>query len=230
MSIARHTPTFSLDPGTYAFVQQLESQGSPPLETLSPTEARAVLSRLQAGHVTTIPAEIEDRMIPGGPTGQVSIRIVRPSGISGILPVVLYFHGGGWVLGDKDTHDRLIRELSAGAQAAVVFVEYSRSPEAHYPVAIEQDYAVATWIAAHGREVGLDASRLVVAGDSVGGNMVAAMTLLAKERGGPQFALQILFYPVTNAQFDTSSFREFADGPWLTRSATQWFWDSYAPD
>ncbi|WP_258879042.1 alpha/beta hydrolase [Paraburkholderia sp. BL6669N2] len=142
----------------------------------------------------------------------------------------MYFHGGGWVLGDTSTHDRLIREIANGANAAVVFVDYDRSPEAQYPVPIEQAYAATEYVARHGRELGVDSSRMAVAGDSVGGNMTAAVTLLAKERRGPQLRYQVLFYPVTDANFDDASYKEFAEGPWLTRAAMQWFWNAYAPN
>jgi acetyl esterase len=144
--------------------------------------------------------------------------------------VVLYFHGGGWVLGDKETHDRLVRELATGAQATVVFVANTPAPEARYPVAIEQAYAATAWVARNGTAIGVDPARLALAGDSVGGNMVAAVTLLAKERQGPRIAFQLLFYPVTDASFDNASHTQFAEGPWLTRQAMGWFWDSYAPD
>jgi acetyl esterase len=160
----------------------------------------------------------------------VSIRIVRPQGVTGTLPVAMYIHGGGWILGDKETHDRLVREIANGAQVAVVFVNYTPSPEARYPVAIEQAYTATKWAAEHGAEARLDPSRLAAVGDSVGGNMVAALTLLAKQRNGPKIAFQVLFYPVTDASFDTPSYREFANGPWLTREAMKWFWDAYAPD
>ncbi len=142
----------------------------------------------------------------------------------------MYFHGGGWILGDKDTHDRLVREIAVGARAAVVFVNYTPSPEARYPTAIEQAYAATRWVAERGADAALDASRLILIGDSVGGNMVAAVTLLAKQRGTPPIALQVLAYPVTDATFDTASYEQFAGGPWLTRAAMQWFWDAHAPD
>jgi acetyl esterase/lipase len=134
------------------------------------------------------------------------------------------------VLGNAGTHDRLVRELAVGADAAVVFVEYDRSPEARYPVAIEQAYATARWITAKGAEEGLDASRLAVAGDSVGGNMAAALTLMAKQRGDVTFVHQSLYYPVTDAGQDTDSYREFADGPFLTARGMAWFWDCYTTD
>lgn len=229
------TPTFteplSFDLTTSAFVKSLAAQGGPPLYTLSPADARAVLTGVQSSaSVTKLPADIEDRTISGGPTGEVSIRIVRPRGVSGTLPVVLYCHGGGWILGDKETHDRLVREIAVGAQAAIVFVNYTPSPEARYPVALEQAYTAARWAFEHGTEVGLDPSRFALVGDSVGGNMIASLTLLAKQRGGPKVTCQVMFYPVTDSTFDTSSYRQFAEGPWLTRGAMQWFWDAYAPD
>ncbi|WP_448642977.1 alpha/beta hydrolase [Geodermatophilus sp. URMC 63] len=139
-------------------------------------------------------------------------------------------HGGGWVLGNARTHDRLVRELAVGVGAAVVFVEYDRSPEARYPVAIEQGYATARWITANGVSEGLDAGRMAVAGDSVGGNMTAALTILAKQRGDVTFVHQSMYYPVTDAAQDTASYLEFADGPFLTAKGMAWFWDCYAPD
>jgi acetyl esterase len=160
----------------------------------------------------------------------VPVRIVRPAGAQGPLPVVLYFHGGGWILGDRDTHDRLVREIAVGVEAAVVFVDYARSPEAHYPVAIEQAYAAACYVVDRSASLRIDPLRFAVAGDSVGGNMAAAVTLMAKERRRPKIGFQVLFYPVTDASFDTVSYTCFADGPWLTKRAMEWFWDAYLPD
>lgn len=233
MSTAESTRLSNLDPSTAAFLQALEQQGGPAIHTLPPKDARAVLLKVQQSvKVALPPAEIEERTISGGPTGQIPLRIVRPQGAQNVLAAIIYLHGGGWVLGDETTHDRLIRELANGAQAAVVFVDYTRSPEAHYPVALEQAYMALQWIAAHGGSLNLDPSRLAVAGDSVGGNMAAALTLLAKTRGGPRIDLQVLFYPVTDiTSFDTPSYRQFGDGGyWLTRDGMRWFADSYAPD
>jgi acetyl esterase len=142
----------------------------------------------------------------------------------------MYFHGGGWILGDRDTHDRLVREIAVGAQAAVVFVDYSRAPEARYPVAIEQAYAATRYVADNAADLLIDPLRLAVAGDSVGGNMAAAVTLMARQRRDPKIAFQVLFYPVTESGFDTHSYNQFADGPWLTKRAMEWFWDAYLPD
>jgi acetyl esterase/lipase len=163
--------------------------------------------------------------------GDVKVRIVRPKSATGKLPTILYMHGGGWVLGNAGTHDRLVRELAVGVNAAIAFVEYDRSPEARYPVAIEQGYAVARWIAkGTGASDGLDPARLAVAGDSVGGNMAAALTLMAKQRGDVKFVQQSLYYPVTDAAQDTESYKQFADGPFLTAKNMEWFWDAYLPD
>ncbi|MFL5588600.1 MAG: alpha/beta hydrolase [Ktedonobacteraceae bacterium] len=206
-------------------------QGGPPLSTLSPADARNILLSLQRSvPIPMLPADCEDCTIGCGPTGEIRLRIVRPQGASGPLPGVLYFHGGGWMLGDIETHDRLVREIALGAQASVVFVEYARSPQAKYPVATEQAYSATAWVAEHGASIGVDTSRLAVAGDGVGGTLATVTTLLAKERGGPPIAFQVLLYPVTDANFDNESYRAFgANGYWLTREAMQWFWDSYAP-
>jgi acetyl esterase/lipase len=155
---------------------------------------------------------------------------MRPVGATGTLPVILYMHGGGWILGNAGTHDRLVRELVAGTGAALAFVEYDRSPEARYPVAIEQGYATAQWIVREGAAHGLDASRMAIAGDSVGGCMTAAIALMAQERGDVRFQHQSMYYPVTDAAMDTASYAQFAEGYHLTAKAMAWFWDAYAPD
>jgi acetyl esterase len=220
-----------LEPTTKAFVEKINKQDGTPIYELSPKEARKVLDDLQAAtEVAKLPADIADLSIPVGPGGQISIRIVRPKGNKELLPVVMYFHGGGWVLGDKDTHDRLVREIANGANAAVIFVNFTPSPEAKYPVPIEEAYAATKYIAENGKNFSLDTSRLAVAGDSVGGNMAAAVLLLAKERSGPKIDYQVLFYPVTDANFDTRSYQQFATDIWLTREAMKWFWDNYLPD
>src|SRR5216684_4160858 len=174
-----------LEPKTQAFVDALNAPGGKPLYELSYADARKVLEDAQAIEVRKLPADVEEKILPVGPGGEVSVRIYRPKGAKGLLPVVMYFHGGGWILGSKNTHDRILRELANGAQTAFVFVNYTPSPEAQFPVPIEQAYAVTKYVAEHGHELGLDGAHLAVAGDSVGGNITAAVTLLAKERGGP---------------------------------------------
>jgi len=207
-----------------------EATSKPPfLYELGPERARKVLDDIQAAPIdkpdvgekwVTVPAEV----------GDVRVRLVKPVGAGGGLPVILYMHGGGWILGNAGTHDRLVRELAVGINAAVAFVEYDRSPEARYPVAIEQGYATARWLTANGAAEGLDVSRTAVAGDSVGGNMAAALAIMAKQRGDVTFVHQSLYYPVTDAAQDTGSYREFADGPFLTAKAMAWFWDAYTTD
>ncbi|GGX73190.1 alpha/beta hydrolase [Streptomyces minutiscleroticus] len=217
-----------LEPAARAFA---EATANPPyLFDLGPVEGRKTVDEVQSGEIEKPAVDEEWVTVEGGPTGSVRARIVRPAGATGTLPVVLYIHGAGWVFGNAHTHDRLVRELAVGAGAAVVFPEYDLSPEARYPVAVEQSYAVARWIVAEGAANGLDAARLAVAGDSVGGNMTAALTLLAKERGDVAFVRQVLFYPVTDAAFDTPSYHQFAEGYFLRRDAMQWFWDQYTTD
>jgi acetyl esterase len=220
---------FGLEPTIVKFLNSLEAAGGPPLYDLTPAQARQVLRKVQDINVPIPDVSFEDRTLTGGPTGKVPVRIVRPKGVSGDLPIILYTHGGGWILGDKDTHFRLVSDIAAGTRATVVFVDYDPSPEAKYPVPIEQAYTALQW-AASGELKGVDTSRIVLAGDSVGGNMAAVLAMLAKERKGPHIALQVLIYPVTNADFDTGSYKAFADGPWLTREAMRWFWNAYAPD
>jgi acetyl esterase len=220
--------TVLLEPAARAFA---DANSSPPyLFELGPEQGRLALDQLQSGEISKPEADITDLTVPGGPNGDVAVRIVKPAGTSGPLPVVLFIHGAGWVFGDTITHDRLIRELAVGAGAAVVFPDYRRSPEARYPSAIEECYTVAKWIVDGGAEHGLDAAHVAVAGDSVGGTIAAALTLLAKQRSGPTFAAQVLFYPVTNAAFDTGSYRQFAEGYHLRRDAMIWFWDQYSTE
>jgi acetyl esterase len=217
-----------LEPAAQAFV---EATANPPyLFDLAPTDGRKAVDEVQSGEIALPAVDEEWITVTGGPTGKVRARIVRPAGVTGTLPVILYIHGAGWVFGNAHTHDRLVRELATGARAAVVFPEYDLSPEARYPVAIEQNYAVARWIITDGATKDLDATRLAVAGDSVGGNMSAALTLMAKERGDVSLAAQVLFYPVTDASFDTPSYHQFAEGYFLRRDGMQWFWDQYTTD
>ena len=217
----------TLEPAAQAFA---DATSQPPfLYELGPEGARKVLDDVQAAPIAKL--DVDDTWITvKAEVGDVDVRLVKPVGATGLLPTVLYVHGGGWVLGNAGTHDRLVRELAVGAKVAVAFVEYDRSPEAHYPVAIEQAYATARWIIADGQNHGLDASRLAVAGDSVGGNMTAALAILAKQRGDVTFVHQSMYYPVTDAAQETDTYVEFADGPFLLAKSMAWFWDAYCPD
>ncbi|NLP84204.1 alpha/beta hydrolase [Microbacterium sp. CFH 90308] len=216
-----------LEPDAQAFA---DATSRPPfLADLGVEGARKLLDEVQAAPIDK--ADVQDEWITvPAEVGDVRVRIVKPVGAEGQLPAILYVHGGGWVLGNAGTHDRLVRDLVAGTGAAVVFVEYDRSPEAKHPVAIEQAYATARWIMNDGESKGLDASRLAVAGDSVGGNMAAVLAILAKKRGDVSFIHQSLFYPVTDAGQNTPSYREFAEGFHLRADAMAWFWDCYQPD
>ncbi|MFE0203971.1 alpha/beta hydrolase [Streptomyces sp. NPDC058985] len=217
----------TLEPAAQEFAN---ATAKPPLlYELGVDGARKLLDDVQAQPVEKLDVDEKWTAVPAQ-VGEVRVRIIKPVGSTGALPVILYMHGGGWILGNAGTHDRLVRELAVGAQAALVFVEYDRSPEAKYPVAIEQAYATAQWITAKGEEEGLDGSRMVVAGDSVGGNMSAALTHMAKQRGDVTFLHQSLYYPVTDAAQDTESYKTFAHGPHLTAKAMEWFWDAYTTD
>ncbi|MGX9885657.1 alpha/beta hydrolase [Streptomyces sp. NPDC002276] len=217
-----------LEPAAQAFA---EATANPPyLFDLAPAEGRKAVDEVQSGDIAEPAVDEEWITVPGGPTGQVRTRIVRPAGVTGPLPVIIYIHGAGWVFGNAHTHDRLVRELAVGAGAAVVFPEYDLSPEAHYPVAIEQNYTVAKWVVEQGATKDLDATRIAAVGDSVGGNMTAALTLMAKERGDVPLVQQVLFYPVTDASFDTASYHQFAEGYFLRRDGMRWFWDQYTTD
>jgi len=215
----------ALEPAAQQFV---DATSEPPfLYQLAPADGRAAVDGVQDDPISKPDVDEEWIDIPGGPSGSVKARIVRPRGVSGALPVIVYVHGAGWVFGNAHTHDRLVRDLAVGTGAAVVFPEYDRSPEVRYPHAIEQVWATAQWIVSDGASKSLDATRVAVAGDSVGGNMSAALTLLAKERGGVDLAAQVLFYPVTDAAFDTESYHRFAEGYFLSRDGMKWFWDQY---
>lgn len=220
--------TVQLEPAAEEFAKATDKP--PFLFDLGPEKGRETVDQVQSEPIDKPPAKIEDLRISRGPGGSVSLCIVRPPQASGPLPAIVYIHGAGWVFGNAHTHDRLIRQLAVGAEAAVVFPNYSLSPEARYPVAIEECYAVLEWLAEEGTEHGIDVSRIAIAGDSVGGNMTAAVTLMAKERRGPKISQQLLFYPVTDASFETASYQQFATGYFLRRDAMQWFWDQYAPD
>jgi acetyl esterase len=211
----------------------VQATANPPfLFDLGPEKGREAVDEVQSspGPIAKPEVDFEDRQLLVGPSGRVSVRIVRPKHASAKLPVILYTHGAGWVFGNAHTHDRLIRELAVGTGAAVVFPNYSLSPEAKYPTALEEVYAAARWIADQGASAGLIGDRLCVAGDSVGGNLTAALTILAKQRGAPAIRRQLLFYPVTDAAFDTRSYQQFSTGYFLRRDAMQWFWSQYTND
>ena len=215
---------------TQAFLQALETGGGKPLETLSPQDARAVLVGAQASvKVDLSGVSVSEKTIQA--SGQsIPLTIVRPEGVKGELPVFMFFHGGGWVLGDYPTHARLIRDLVVNSGAVAVYVGYTPSPEAQSPTAIDQAYAATRWVGEHGKEIQVDSSRLAVAGNSVGGNMAAVVALKAKEAGTPKLSFQLLLWPVTDANLETASYNQFAQGHFLTKPLMKWFWDNYTTD
>lgn len=224
--IAVHAET--LEPAAAGFAEA--AAAGKPIYELEYADARAVLAGVQADKVAaSAPTTTEDLVWNIGPTGAVRIRIVRPADAQGDLPAVLYYHGGGWVMGDRNTHDHLIRELAVQTRSAVVFVEYDNAPEVRYPVNNEQAYAALEYVAAKGAALGIDETRLAVAGDSAGGNMAIAVTMMAKDRAGPKISHQLLFYPVTDDVSDNASYRAFGEGPFLTRKAMDYFLEANFP-
>lgn len=230
LSISNASAGTGVEHNTQAFLDVLNAGTGKPMEQMTPAEARGVLVGAQAGVKLTLPkADVSQKTIKvdGQP---ISLTIVRPAGVKGELPVFMFFHGGGWVLGDFPTHERLVRDLVTGSGAAAVFVNYTPSPEAHYPVAINQAYAATQWVAEHGKEINVDGKRLAVAGNSVGGNMAAVVALMAKDKGTPAIRFQVLLWPVTDANFETASYNQFAEGHFLTKNMMKWFWDNYTTD
>jgi acetyl esterase len=209
-------------------VDQLQLMGAP-VETLAPEQARRASDerRAQSPVVPEPVARVVNRTI-GGPGGPLRIRVYRPES-AGSLPVLVFFHGGGWVLCDLDSHDPICRALANRIGCAVVSVDYRRAPESRYPAAAEDAYAATVWVAGHADELDVDPDRLVVIGDSAGGNLAAAVALMARDRGGPRIACQVLAYPITDHSFDTGSYRDFGADHYLTTAGMRWYWDQYAP-
>ncbi|WP_455818178.1 alpha/beta hydrolase [Pseudomonas cerasi] len=224
---AAAAPDPHLEHGTQSFVNALNSGGGKPIEQLSPAEARSVLSGAQSSVKVDLSGVTTSTKTIQAEGKALELTIVRPEGAQGELPAFMFFHGGGWVLGDFPTHQRMVRDLVVASGAVAVFVNYTPSPEAHYPVAVNQAYAATRWVAEHGADIHVDGSRLAVAGNSVGGNMAAVVSLMAKEKGTPALRYQVLFWPVTDARFDTDSYKQFAEGRFLTRNMMKWFWDNY---
>ena len=212
------------------FLKKLNSAGGPPIETLSPIEARKVLSDAQASvNVDVSGVEITEKIINcDGYT--IKLHIVKPEGEKGILPVFIFIHGGGWVLGDFPTHKRMVRDLVVLSGAAAVFVNYTPTPDAAYPRAINEIYAATKWVSEHGSEINVDGKKLAVVGNSVGGNMTAVTALKAKEQGGPGIKLQVMMWPIVDADFETESYKQFGKDRFLTTPLMKWMYDMYIKD
>lgn len=219
-----------LSSGVKAFLKALNSSGGPPLETLPPAAARQVLADAQASIRVDLSGieESEKTITTDGQT--IKLNLVRPAGVKGLLPVFIFIHGGGWVLGDYPTHRRMVRDLVVLSGMASVFVNYTRTPDARYPQAVNEIYAATRWVAEHGAEIDVDGKNLAVVGNSVGGNMTAVTALKAKEKGVPEIKLQILMWPIVDANFDTESYRQFGEQRFLTTPLMKWMYDLYTTD
>jgi acetyl esterase len=220
----------ALSPQCRSILDQVTAAGLPSPHTVTPQEARAAAAARRALFPPPLEpvAHIEDRALPG-PAGDLPVRVYRPSDAPD-LPVLVYFHGGGWVIGNLDSHDPQCRAVANRAGCAVVSVDYRLAPEARFPAAAADAYAATSWVADHGSELGVDGSRIAVGGDSAGGNLAAVVTLMARDRGGPRLAYQVLVYPVTSSACDTHSYTEFADGYLLGKADMLWYWQHYLGD
>ncbi|MBE9461678.1 alpha/beta hydrolase fold domain-containing protein [Dyadobacter subterraneus] len=216
----------NLSAAVKAFLKPLNS-GGPGLETLGVEAARNVLVGAQAASSVDLSGITESEKIISQDGFSLTLNIVRPEGAEGLLPVFMFIHGGGWVLGDYPTHQRMVRDLSVLSGFAGVFVNYSRAPEVKYPQPVYEVYAAAKWLSENGEQIGVDGSKLAIVGNSAGGNLATATTLLAKEKGGPEFRVQVLFWPVTNADFQTESYLLYGKQRFLTSPLMQWMWDQY---
>ena len=215
-----------LDPQAKSFLQTLDSLGVPPFEEVGPAEARRAAAASAELIGPPLPlAEIRDMALPG-PGGEIPVRIYRPT-TDTPCPAMVYFHGGGWVLGDIVTHDRLCTEIVQGAQCTVISVDYRLAPEHEFPAAAEDSFAATQWVISHAEEIGVDGHRVAVGGDSAGGNLATVVCLMAKERGAEMPVYQVLVYPITDCDFTTASYEENAEGYLLTRATMRWFWDCY---
>jgi acetyl esterase len=224
---------YATDPNISAEVRaflKLVNAGAP-LETMSAKDARAVLANAQSSvKVDLSGIDVSEKTITNdGYT--VKLNIVRPAGATGTLPVFIYIHGGGWVLGDFPTHERMVRDLVVLSGAAAVFVNYTPTPDAVYPTQINQIYAATKWVAEHGGEINVDGKRLAVVGNSVGGNMTAVTSLMAKDKNGPAIRLQVMMWPILDADFETGSYKEFGTGGYyLSKATMMWMYDMYIKD
>lgn len=219
-----------LDPPIQSFINTLNAGGGKPIEQLAPKDARQVLIGAQAGAKTDLSGiSVTEKSVTSDGL-KISLTIVKPAGVKKKLPAFMFFHGGGWVLGDFKTHERFVRDLVVLSGTAAVFVNYSPSPEVKYPVAINEAYAATKWVSEHGHEINIDRAQLAVAGNSVGGNMSTVVAMMAKEKGMPKLKLQVLFWPVTDATFETESYNRFSSGYFLTKNMMKWFWDNYTVD
>ncbi len=213
---------------TKDFLTALNTSGGDPLESMSPVDARKVLVDAQASVKVDLSGIDESEKIINADGHSIKLNIVRPEGVKGALPVFVFLHGGGWVLGDYPTHKRMVRDLVVLTGYSGVFINYTPTPDAKYPTQINEIYAATKWVAEHGDEIGVDGKNLAVVGNSVGGNMTAVTALMAKQKGGPEIKLQIMFWPVTDVNFETESYKKYGRDRFLTTSLMKWMFDLYS--
>jgi acetyl esterase len=216
-----------LDPQAQRVLDQMAALGLPPNHTVTPEQARINRKSRPLAPGPEV-AKVDNRLLPG-PGSKIPVRIYTPEG-TGPFPVLVWFHGGGWVIGDLDSADPTARRLTVGARCVVVSVDYRLAPETKFPGAADDCYAVTTWVAQHATSINADADRIAVGGDSAGGNLAAVVSLMARDRGTPPLAFQLLVYPVTAANFETGSYQRNAEGYQLTRDGMKWYWDCYLRD
>lgn len=232
-SAKAQAPNFATDehlsPEVRTFLKGLNT-GGPGLETLKPADARMVLVNAQAGAKVDYSGITESEKIISADGYNIKLNIVRPAGVTGVLPVFIFIHGGGWVLGDYPTHKRMVRDLVVGSGAVGVFVNYTRTPDAAFPLAINEIYAALKWVSANGSEISVDGKRLGIVGNSVGGNMTAVMSLMAKERKGPEIKVAVMMWPIVDADFETESYKLYGQDRFLTTPLMKWMYDMYIPD
>jgi acetyl esterase len=220
----------ALDPQAANVIDLIVKSGRPPYHQLSPKEARQMFRDTRPASTPPAPQIGGIREVSvEGPFGPIPLRVYRPAGVtdSRRLPALVFFHGGGWVIGDLETHDVLCRQITAEAGVSVISVDYRVAPEHKFPAAVDDAWAATRWVAAHAAELGLDVERLAVGGDSAGGNLAAVVALLARDAGAPRIGLQVLIYPVTDLASESRSYAELADGYMLTRDSMRWFKDQY---
>jgi acetyl esterase len=219
----------ALDPQARTMLEQLAAGGVAPIDTLSVAEARAFMESMRGLHGPPTPLPVVRDLTVEGPAGDIPARLYRPAE-TGKLPLLVYFHGGGWVIGSLETHDDVCRDLAAASGCAVLSVDYRLAPEHRYPAAADDCRAATAWAHANAASLDVDPGRIAVGGDSAGGNLAAVTALRGREAGGPALRFQLLVYPVTCGRMDTPSYRDNAEGYLLTRDAMAWFWDHYTPD
>lgn len=219
-----------IDSKTKAFLKALNTSGGKPLETLTPLEARKVLVNAQASVNVDLSGIEESEKTIDADGHSIKLNIVRPAGAKATLPVFIFIHGGGWVLGDYPTHKRMVRDLVVLTGYSGVFINYTPTPDAKYPTQVNEIYAATKWVSEHGSEINVDGKNMAIVGNSVGGNMSTVTTIKAKENNGPLIKVQVLMWPIVDADFETESYRQFGKDRFLTTSLMKWMYDMYTTD